>query len=234
MPLLDEAAISEEWEAALADADLDPSTCRLMCLKMAETPTSGHYPPGRMLGVDDLIDEDVAAALNQPQNISLHRIVVLRDVPAGESGRALFAAKLRHELEHARQWNALDDVPQRLSCIVDEVIEVVAGGFNQEGRAIYRAQPNERDANAAASQFVRGHFAAEAIATIAAGDDAVLVASELAPEPIETLPSRNVDFLFEYADVCATLTESFDSFADRLAEIAPATRERWRELEGQK
>lgn len=229
MPLLDEASIEEEWTAALADAGIDAGTCRLTCLKEADGPTPGHYPPGRTLGPDELIDEDVAEVLNRPENTGRHRIVVLRDVPDGEHGRALFAAKLRHELEHARQWKVHGDVPQRLSCIVDDVIKAVAGGFNEQGRAIYRSQPNELDANAAASRFVRARFGSAAIDAIAAGNDAVLVAAGV-PEPLETLPARNVTFLYEYVDICATLTVGGASFGERLTEIAPEALELWREL----
>jgi hypothetical protein len=232
MPPLDEKTVEEEWAAAVRDAELDADACRLMCLEAANGPTSGHYPPGRTLGADELIDDDVAATLNESANIDRHRVVVLRDVPA-EAGRELFAAKLRHELEHARQWEAVGDVAQQLSCIVDELIEVVAGGFNEDGRAIYHAQPVERDANAAASHFVRRRFAAETLTAIAAGSDAVLVEAGVAPGALDTLPARMVAFLFQYADVCEGLVDGFESFADRLAAISPEAVDRWRELNGE-
>ena len=90
------------WEAALDDAELDAGDCRLMCLTTApDGPTSAHYPPGGVLVADQLPGADAAAEPNERANIDKHRIVVVRDAPAGHLGRALFAAKLRHELEHA-------------------------------------------------------------------------------------------------------------------------------------
>lgn len=114
---------------------------------------------------------------------------------------------------------------------VDEIIDVVAGGFNDQGLAIYRAQPSERDANAAATRFARARFAQETIDAVADTDDAVLLTTDMPPETIATLPSRNVKFLFQYADVCTKLAAGFESFAERLADIAPQARDLWLELE---
>jgi hypothetical protein len=234
VPLLDKQTIDEEWSAALADADLGDDHCRCLLFLLeavdAGGPTSGHYPPDRKLGADELITEEMAERLNKPDSRDKHRVVVLRDVRAGEHGRALFAAKIRHELEHARQWDGLGDVPQRLSCLV-EVIDVVAGGFNDRGRAIYRAQPVEQDANAAASIFVRGRFSQEAVEAILNSDDDVLAASELPPEPLETLPRRMVASLFQYRDICATLTDDGLTFAGRLERISTNALQVWTELE---
>jgi len=229
MGLVDAEAIEADWAAALDDAELDSTDCRLMCLSASNGgPTAGHYPPKRELGEDELLTEDAAHTLNAPEVRCRHRVVVVRDTPAGEAGRALLAAKLRHELEHARQWNALGDAPQRLSCLIDAVIDEL-GVSGREARTIYRAQPNERDANAAATNFVQGRFTAGAIAALAAGDDAVLVATEPGPEPLETLVDRNLHFLLQYADVCSTLP----GFLDELAEIDPELLEKWKQLESQ-
>jgi hypothetical protein len=56
---------------------------------------------------DDLLTEELAGEANSPENRSRDRII-LRRLPAEPSPLRLvaFSGKLRHELEHARQWEA--------------------------------------------------------------------------------------------------------------------------------
>lgn len=226
MPLVGADAIADDWQAALDDAGLDAGDCRLLCLdEPRPEPTAAHYPPGWALAADELIDENFAAELNRPKNVDRHRVVVVRDAPA-EYGRALVAAKMRHELEHARQWNVLGDMAKVLGHLVEDVVVAVAGSFNDEGRAIYHGSPSERGADAAASAFVRARFTSAAIEPIAASKDAFLDSTEPSAEPLEALPSRTISFLSEYADGCATVPD----FCDRLHEMAPHFLELWNSL----
>jgi hypothetical protein len=235
MPLLDQAICSAEWAAALDDADLDLSQCKLSVLPAVRGDArSVHYPPGRELGADRVINETLAAELNRPENRDHHRVAVLGEASDDERGRAVFAALLRHELEHARQWEAWRAVPVELSCLFDDVIDVLVGEHIEAGRQLYRAQPNERDANAAASRFVRRRYHHDVIDDILASEDYVLVATVSPPEPLESLPMRNVAFLFQNHDVCRQIAERVgESFAARLERIAPAVRAAWEDLEHQ-
>jgi hypothetical protein len=56
-------------------------------------------------------------------------------------------------------------------------------------------------------------------------------AAELPPEPLETLPRRMVAFLFEYGDICATLTDDGLTFAGLLERISTNALQVWTELE---
>jgi hypothetical protein len=233
MPTPDETVIRGEWKAAHEHVGLDPTRSKLCFVDAADgNALSVHYPPVRELGADEMIDDSLAAVLNEPAHRDLHRVVVLDSFASGEIGRAKLAALLRHELEHARQWECWGDVPVELSCLFDEVISELVAKHPESGRQLYRAQPNERDANAAASDHLRRRFPDEVIERMLAGGDYVLAATKSMPEPLESLPLRNVVFLFQFHDVCRRLAErDGESFADRLERITPAARAAWEELE---
>jgi hypothetical protein len=86
----------------------------------------------------------------------LHRIVVWSD-----QDPVLLAAKMRHELEHARQYDShgppLFGLHQLASAVLDvKVRGLTGGGF------VYGSIPTEVDANAAAARYVNARYPADA------------------------------------------------------------------------
>jgi hypothetical protein len=119
MPLSD-AEREVETTAALADALFDSAQVRLY--PIASLWANDHvgaawFRPGDPISDDDphFRDDALRVRANQPDAIDLHRIVVTAHPDNGVT----FAALLRHELEHARQFDAvgagvsglLSDVP---------------------------------------------------------------------------------------------------------------------------
>jgi hypothetical protein len=103
------------------------------------------------------------------------------------------AAKIRHELEHARQWDLAGG--QALYELLDLVYEIGSarfGGLPQSGR-FCNLLPPEQDANAAARRFARAQFDENVIAAQLAGDSAVLFRQSAEPRP-DTLASRLISF----------------------------------------
>lgn len=94
------------------------------------------------------------AKLNDQMVLALHRIVLYADYGSKPEERWLFAGLLRHELEHARQWQELGEAAFRLSQQIDG-IHYARFADPPEERYLYRAKPDEQDANAAARQLPR-------------------------------------------------------------------------------
>jgi hypothetical protein len=104
--MLDDAELEAEWATALADAEIAHESVRLYVVAAAQSGDHAFavwHRPGRQLVRDHDYPQplDVRAA-NAPENIDAHRIVVWKGATAPEVG-----GTLRHELEHARQWDAL-------------------------------------------------------------------------------------------------------------------------------
>jgi len=118
MPLLDEAIVGAEWTAALDDADLGPSRCKLSVMSaVVGDARSVHYPPGRELGADLVSDKTLAAELSRPANRDRHRIAQL-DTQTGEvlAPQAVLLASLVHTLS-----------PEKVS-VTNELVEGEGSG----------------------------------------------------------------------------------------------------------
>jgi hypothetical protein len=71
----------------------------------------------------------------------------------------IFAALLRHELEHERQFDHLRGRITDLHDFVEhDVLPEVAGGLNGCGGALINTIPTEVDCNAAASVYIGERF----------------------------------------------------------------------------
>ena len=100
---------------------------------------------------------------------------------------------MRHELEHARQYDVGGG--RGLYQLLDLVYEIGPerfGGLPQSGR-FYNLLPSEQDANAAAARFARAQFNDIVIAAQLAGESAVLFRQAVESHP-ETLAPRLISF----------------------------------------
>jgi hypothetical protein len=105
----------------------------------------------------------------------------------------LIAPVLRHELEHARQWQRGGRNP------TFELVGLIERILNRGGYAglpasgqIYTLSPHERDANGAASRFIR-RLIGDDEADLCAGErglDPGLFRRRPEPEPLETMARR--------------------------------------------
>jgi hypothetical protein len=156
---------------------------------------SVHEPPVAL----ELSAEDAAAADAMPL-VEKHRVATAPiEGLEPRVAEAALAAKLRHELEHARQWEACGPEPFFLMQLALEVHRRKTGG------TIYGAfrnqMPIEDDANAAASLFVRKRWP-DCLEEIRQDKNyGTLARAVLGPGTPETLVARMVGFLFHYRDI---------------------------------
>lgn len=81
-----------------------------------------------------------------------------------------FAALLRHELEHARQFDAVGaGVFDLQDFLENDVLSEVAGGLDGCGGGLINAVPTEIDSNAAASVFISARFPAHEVQALRTG-----------------------------------------------------------------
>lgn len=199
MSLTDEEREAEVTQA-LADAGVSRHRVRFYAVESLgadDNVGAVWYRPGMEVEAGDrhLPGAAVRAELNDSAGIDHHRIVL----PAHPDDRITFAGLLRHELEHARQYDALGqdvfDLQHFLEC---DVLPEVAGGLDGCAGGLINAIPTEIDCNAAASVYITGRFPAEDVQRLRAGPRRVLACSLLGPAPHETLIPRMVAFAFVY------------------------------------
>jgi hypothetical protein len=145
----------------------------------------------------------------------------------------VLGAKIRHELEHARQWDAFGKQAFDLNDLILQVMARKVGGLRGGGR-LYNLNPLEVDANAAAAKFAWARYGEE----VARGfideehEDAVLFRSLTGPAPQETLPIRCACFLFQFVDLCEMEAAARDRpFADLIDEAWPGMAGTWQRLQ---
>lgn len=199
----------ELWNEAIADSGLDPAKLHRFDAVRAVIEGAGaqwwapdfsvHEPPVHL----DLAEDDATAA-DRPPLLEKHRVATAPienlEPPLAEGE---FAAKLRHELEHARQWEICGPEPFRLMQLALEVHRRKTGGMIY---GTFRNQmPIEDDANAAASLFVR-RIRADSVEDLRRHEAyGPLVRATLGPANPETLVVRMVGFLFHYRDIIRDL-----------------------------
>ena len=111
---------------------------------------------------------------------------------------AVLAAKVRHELEHARQWDACGEEPFNLMKLLRDVHKRKTGGMVYG--AFLNQMPIEDDANAAGSLFVRKIRPASVEDVRRHEAYGPLARAVVAPLEPETLAVRMIAFLFQYRD----------------------------------
>jgi hypothetical protein len=148
------AQLQPIWEAALADAELELAAARLYPFAGAPPEAQGHaaawYRPGEHLhwhlhhpfDLRQLDDANLAA------HVGLHRISVF-------AGARLLPIEgwIRHEIQHAVQWNLGGAALWDLRFVVDDALGQRVGGI-AGGPVLYNLIPSESNANGAARRFL--------------------------------------------------------------------------------
>jgi hypothetical protein len=198
------SAIAEElWREAVADSGLDEAQLHRFDAVRAVVEGFGaqwwapgvsvHEPPVRL----ELSEDDAAAADRAPL-FEKHRVATLPiEGLEGPLAEAALAAMLRHELEHARQWEAVGGPEAfKLLQLASEVYSRKTGGTMHGG--FLTQLPIEDDANAAASVFVR-KIRPDVAADLAQHDFyGPLARAIVAPPSPESLVVRMLGFLSQY------------------------------------
>jgi hypothetical protein len=214
--------LTEAFNVAVDDAELDGGDFYLLaCPGAADgSARAAWYPPGEQLAVDELLAESMLAEANAANARNRHRIAVLEDFDADDPVEtALVTAKLRHELEHARQYMACGHPLRELDAITDSILGWKAGGINGSG-AFYNLKPIELDANAAASMLLRRRYDEDVVAGVLESDDAALARSLTGPGDPDTLLTRTVCFIFLFHDIAEDPVHRGALAFDRRLELA--------------
>jgi hypothetical protein len=196
MPMTEEE-VQAECRDALADAGLAAERVRFFQLsEMGKGGTgAAWFRPYTDIEPDDPGfpgGDAQRAEANSDENRTLHRITV----PAEPDSRVLFAALLRHELEHARQWDAQVGVFELQDFIEYDLLPEIAAGLDGCRGWLINTIPSEMDCNAAASVYIAGRFSDAEIQPIRNGQNRYLACSRIPPLPPETLPARMTAFAY--------------------------------------
>jgi hypothetical protein len=193
---LSEDEIEEEFACALADAGLSPDHVRFYRLPglPSEDAHAAWFRPYFDIRADDRTFPDDAqrAEANRWESAELHRIAV----PAAPIESPMFAAVVRHELEHACQWEAHVGIPECHEFIRGIVLPEIALGLDGCAGALVNSMPTEIDCNAAASLYIAKRFSADEVQAIRDGPQSQLACALLPPPPPDTLPARMIAFAF--------------------------------------
>jgi hypothetical protein len=220
------------FEVALEDAGVDGREFHLLACPGAAVSSAraAWYPPNEHLEEDDLLVGPILDEANSPDVIIRHRIAVFEDVDEDDPLEiAILTAKLRHEIEHARQYMACGHSMRELDAITSTVLGWKAGGLDGSG-VFYNLKPLEQDANAAAAMLLRRSYA-EHVACVLETDDAALARSLTPPGEPGTLMARTVCFLFLFAETAEDPARGGSlSFDRRLELAAPGAGVLWQQL----
>lgn len=189
--------LEAEVDLALADAGFTRDEVHVFFSRYAGSDALGAawHQPGRISDEDrSWPDPAVRAAANLSEHQDVHRVLL----PERPASRAEFAALVRHELEHARQWEMIGPSVSHLQEFL--LYNVLAYRGNGVPSALVNATPMETDCNAASSTYVRGRFTEAEVRAVARGPRRQLVASLVPPGPVEMLPARTVSFAFQHRE----------------------------------
>lgn len=189
--------IQAECESALADAGFAPEQVRFFHRAELGEGNLGAawFRPHQEIAGDDRGfpgSDALRNEANREHNRNVHRITV----PAEPSDPATYSGLVRHELEHARQWDAMLGIFDFHDFVEYDVLPEVAGGLAGCGGGLINTIPTEVDCNAAASVFLAGRFSPEEVEAVRDGPRRYLACSLLPPPPPETLPARVIAFAF--------------------------------------
>lgn len=227
---IDTAQIVPTWEAALEDATISSEDARLYCLAGGphDDGRSGIWfePSSTVYGISEFpFSAPQLTDLNSPAQRSKHRIGLFVGIRS-----VVLAAKLRHELEHACQWDTggKKDLLDFSSQVYD-LGSTCFGGLPQSGR-FYNLVPTEQDANKAAASFARARFSPATIAAELERSDAVLFRSPTESDPASIGP-RMLAFAAIWSDAFERLLEERAlPLAATLALVSDDGVDLWREL----
>lgn len=227
------AAVRPEWEAARADAGFAEVDMRLYPFAGVQSTDGSHayyFVPGQDLVQSEKFPDELGRQLQDAnEHRDSHRIAIWVEAPTVALG-----AKLRHELEHARQFDAHGKPLFNLNDVVLATLSERVGSL-PGGGVLYNLNPMEIDANAASARFAWSRFGEEVCREHCAerSDYGALFRSLTPPAPLETLPLRMLTFLFEFADLAELVAVRNDrAFADILDEQWPGAAATWESLQG--
>jgi hypothetical protein len=223
--------LDEQWDLALADAGLSAAVCRRYDFDATDTDDgvgAVWFPPGEVLELSEHFpDAGCLEDANGPAHRSMHRIGVWPDTDASVVG-----ARMRHELEHAVQWERLGPGIFRLYDVVHSVLSVKAAGLDGCAGMYINGIPSEQDANAAAAIFLRRHHTDRIDALCQDENSRQLACSLMPPEPVETLAARMVAYTWLFRNCCLGIMEEQEqSFDEALDAACPGAGAYWRRLD---
>jgi hypothetical protein len=207
-----EPAFEEVWLAALADSEIDSDDAIVFPLRGVRSsvehvsamtwPRPWRIDPGASPELDALLAE-----MNDDACIRSIRVAVWTDRTI-----EAIAGLVRHELEHARQYDELRGLHDLYGIAQDVVGTVPRGGW------LYQAIPIEFEANAAAARFVRARYGEQRIDELvdAKDDDVALFRSPVDSSAVGTLPERMIAFLAAHSELCERWAGGRDEFRRRL------------------
>lgn len=134
--MIDTAVLDQEWRAALADAGIDSAQTRVYLMEGVGQGEGGRgagavwFPPGDELVLEDQFpDANRIDDANDPAHINLHRMSLRLDDDV-----ALTAGRMRHELEHARQYDALGRAIFNLQGFVEDALALDGSRHERDPR----------------------------------------------------------------------------------------------------
>jgi len=230
---MDQEVLDKQWELALADAGVDGETCRRYDFNPREVKSplgAAWFPPGEVLELTDHFpDGDLLEDANSPESRGLHRVAVWPD-----RRESVIGARLRHELEHAAQWDRFGPGIFRLYDLAYSVLAVRAAGLDGCASMYINAVPIEQDANAASAMFLR-RYHPDTIADLCLdAGSRQLACSLMGPERIETLPARMIAYIWLFRACCVGIMEEEEQSFDQALETAyPGAGAYWRRLDAE-
>jgi hypothetical protein len=226
------AAIRPEWEAARADAGFAEADVRLYPFPGAQSADGSHayyFVPGQDLVQSEKFPDELGGQLQDAnEHRDSHRIAIWVEAPTVALG-----AKLRHELEHARQFAAHGKPLFNLNDLVLATLAERVGGL-PGGGVLYNLNPMEVDANAASARFAWVRYGEDVCREHCAENSeyGALFRSLTPAAPLESLPLRMLTFLFEFADLTELVaTRNNRAFVDVLDEQWPGAALTWASLQ---
>jgi hypothetical protein len=218
------------WSAAIADAQLDPAAVRLYGFTGEVPPTvnqtASWHSPGESHYLarsnDEPLSDSQLADANSNQNRTRHRITMWIELPP-----QILASKLRHELEHARQWDVAGESVDEISRMVRSVGSRLFSRYGRGTGILYNLVPSERDANAAGARFARARFG-EPPDDLVQGESGVLFRFPEGPEPADELGRRLIAYVAVFGDEFERLLqENNRDLAQVLNGVAPNIAGSW-------
>jgi hypothetical protein len=184
--------VLELWLAARAHAGLADAPVHLYPYEVPpalDVPTAAFFEPGD--SVSDLEARPLTRAQRRDSND--HRDdprILLFTGPED----AVVAAKLRHELEHVRQWRCVPHGRKlfKVYRTVIDAFDAFVGVDNRGSAVLYNLVPFESDANAAAYEFSRQRLAEPDMRRLEQGSDGVLFRPGHWAADIATVALRSV------------------------------------------
>lgn len=198
--------IEREWCQAVADAGfIEPDVRLWICTGYShdgERPLARYFRPPLAVTDPVFLSPEQRAEANSTTWWNRHRFAIFGDFDAGDHAgdcrTAIIGAIFRHELEHALQHEADDEIPALDEEFLDQVIRPpYTDGLAER----YMTKPIERDANAAAAAYLRKYHP-QHVDAILQGSFAHLARSVAPPEPFNTLLGRTIDQLWQARAAC--------------------------------